>query len=276
MTTARPGEDGLSPGSVRLGPGGLAASSAARDLFPLPRPARPAAPPRCHSRMRRRWEARDSTLSLVDNAVQSLNWLRGYPVEMSTESAPEPMQLATLDRLHGLAVDEQRDPDEERQPARVAGSQLMRGRAVYSADAVNDNLAPYAAGLISLPDDISDAPMIENLVGEDCQMFLQREGERMRRPASEVSADPLFTELKAYSDPGLVRHRRHYAEFVRDLKRRHMVAFTRYPAESCGVFFVYKKCKKLRRLIIAARRCNLHFHRPPHVSLVSGEGLSCM
>jgi len=210
----------------------------------------------------------------VDNAIQALNWLRGFPWDYSADGADAPMQTAVANRLYGLAAYEQHDGIDNDCTAHEAFNELVRGRSLYEGGSTAETLAPYAPGFTAMPENIDGSPEVESLLDEGSQQYLHEEGERMRRPPEDVASDPLLKSLKVYSDPGLVRHRSRYREFVRDLKRRGMIEFTRDPAEICGVFFVYKKGRIMRRLIIDARRTNLHFRSPPHVSLITSEGLA--
>ena len=185
------------------------------------------------------------------------------------------MHSATYDYLQGLADDEQRllEPQDCVSP-QVAFKTLLRGRTVYGETTAGENLAPYGAAPVSLPLDVSNTTDVYELVDTVGQEFLAREGERMLRPQAEVDTDEVLKSLRPHSDPKLIGHRRRYAAFLRDLDGRHMLDWTTQPRERVGVFFVYKKEKLSLRMILDARRSNRHFRRAPHVSLVTGEGLS--
>ena len=271
------GARGPGPDSVRLGPGGLEPHDGVRDLFPIPRRRLGPRPPDGHGRAASRWRARQRVHSLVDAAVKSLNWLHGEALEAWPQRSEEPMHSAVQDYLHGLVTYEQReDVLEIEQTPQAAFQELLRGRGSYGGSTASDTMAPFKSGFVALPTDTVDAPSIESLVGSEGHLFLEREGERMRRPEDEVRNDEELEKQTVYSDPTLVRHRRKYATFVKDLASRSMVAFTRRPKETVGVFFVWKKGRVMRRLIIDARRANRHFRRAPHVDLVTGEGLAAI
>ena len=74
------------------------------------------------------------------------------------------------------------------------------------------------------------------------------------------------------TDPFLANSRKRYATFIKVLKRRGLVGFTRQPKEFVGVFFAWKKSGKLR-LILEARAANRTVRDPPHVDMLSSEGL---
>ena len=63
-----------------------------------------------------------------------------------------------------------------------------------------------------------------------------------------------------------------YARFVKDLLQRGLLRMSLGAKERVGVFFVKKKGGRLR-LILDARRVNEWFRKPPHVALVTSEGL---
>ena len=77
----------------------------------------------------------------------------------------------------------------------------------------------------------------------------------------------------SYTDPRLKQGGRRYARFVRDLDRRGLVEYGRWVREEVGLFFVWKKDRHKMRMILDCRRSNARFVAPPHVSLVTAEGL---
>ena len=72
-----------------------------------------------------------------------------------------------------------------------------------------------------------------------------------------------------------MRNRRLYVRLIKLLHSKGMLVFLdgSERREEVGVFFVAKKSNQLR-LIVDARRSNLHFTAPPGVSLVTAEGLA--
>jgi len=190
---------------------------------------------------------------------------------MSTPDLATDMQESVESYLHGLAEYEQRElKDTDCCTPEVALRELLRGRAGYSDPTTCNSLAPYREGAVSLPESTTDSPCIADVGGPGSQFFLTEEGERMVLPDCDVPD----TLPIVYSDPALVKHRQKYARFVKDLDGRGMLDFTVQPKEMVGVFFVWKKGREKIRLILDARRANKRFRRPPHVDLVSGEGLS--
>ena len=75
-------------------------------------------------------------------------------------------------------------------------------------------------------------------------------------------------------DPSLARNRRLYVRLVKLLYAKGLLVLLDESErrEDVGIFFVAEKSGQLR-LIIDARRSNLHFTSPPGVSLVTAEGL---
>ena len=97
----------------------------------------------------------------------------------------------------------------------------------------------------------------------------------MLLPSDELASRLNSCDILPHWDPALVRNRRLYLKLVKTLHARGLLTFLleEERREEIGVFFVKKKDNSLR-LIIDARRSNLHFASPPGVSLVTAEGLS--
>eukprot|EP00971_Amphidinium_carterae_P045776 900644-Amphidinium_carterae.1 len=71
-----------------------------------------------------------------------------------------------------------------------------------------------------------------------------------------------YGKVVPYWDPLLQGHRSTYLGLLR------MV-----PRCRASIFFVRKKNNRDMRMIVDARAANRRFHSPPHVSLLSAEGL---
>ena len=76
-----------------------------------------------------------------------------------------------------------------------------------------------------------------------------------------------------YHDPVLKSNRKKYLSFLQDLHQCGVIDFAPKVKVELGLFFVFKKNKKLR-LIIDARAANLHFRRPPSKNNSSLAALS--
>ena len=137
-------------------------------------------------------------------------------------------------------------------------------------DACSTTLAPYQRGRVSLPEKRDSVPDISSLVGDRGRTYLAGAGERMLDPNTDDVHDD--GAERCYVDPQLASKPALYARFVRDLRARDMLVFGKWAHERTGLFFVRKKCGKLR-LILDARRTNRRFAPPPRVDLLTAEGL---
>ena len=148
---------------------------------------------------------------------------------------------------------------------------LLRAKSGY--DVAGTRVATYRRGAVSLPDDVSDAPLASELGCEKARIFLAEFSERMLRPGDKVEIAAEADGIKPYMDVVLGRSRRWYVEFIRDLDRRGLLNWLTDPIAECTAFFVDKKDGTLR-MIIDCRRANVFFDDPPGVSMCSAEGLS--
>ena len=137
------------------------------------------------------------------------------------------MSEATIDHIRAHA--ELRCPAggaREYQPPEAALRELLRPPGGgYAAASGGSQLAPYRQGMVSLPDDVSDAKELDEICSEHARQYLVGEGERMfRRPGDCHEPWRDDTALK-YVDPVLSASRAQYVRFIRDLKRRGLVVF---------------------------------------------------
>ncbi|CAK0862261.1 unnamed protein product [Prorocentrum cordatum] len=159
-------------------------------------------------------------------------------------------------------------------PVAAVAGQPSKGRGVYDTETAYTTLAPYQRGAVSLPCDVSTAPAVGTLVTGRALEYLVEAEEQMIRADAEVQLDRETNgEIKIYTDPLLANSRRRYSTFVKDLKRKGLVGFTRDPKEFVGVFFVWKKERASMRMVLDCRRSNQRFVTPPGVELLSTEGL---
>ncbi|CAK0824647.1 unnamed protein product, partial [Prorocentrum cordatum] len=104
--------------------------------------------------------------------------------------------------------------------------------------------------------------------------YLVEAEEQMIRTDAEVQLDRERNgEIKIYTDPLLANSRRRCSTFVKDLRRKGLVGFTREPKEFAGVFFAWKKERASTRMVLDCRRSNQRFVTPPGVELLPTEGL---
>ena len=86
---------------------------------------------------------------------------------------------------------------------------MLKSHSVYETDAVRANCAPFQPGLVSLPDSVSGAPSILDVLPASGLYLLEEQGERMM-----TAEAPLEEELPtAYWDPSLKGSR--YLNFSR-------------------------------------------------------------
>ena len=94
----------------------------------------------------------------------------------------------------------------------------------------------------------------------------------MRLESGRGAPGPLPDGDKLYVDPRLVGSRRRYVGFLKDLERRGLLTYGSWVHETVGTFFVKKKSGR-QRLIVDARRTNARFGQPPHVDLLTADGV---
>ena len=207
---------GPASGVSSSGPPGLWPGEGARDIFPLPVRevvAGPTASGRGRDRLRRR-RLHDR---LVNEAVTSLNWLAGAPVGSSTVPTSA-VQLDVMQRIDGQVGDiVQPMRGVELQPPHSALRELMRGRSPYLGGPPEDVLAPFRPGLPSLPDSIAEAPALHQLLRGRARQYVEGQGERMLRDRESVCEVLERCPRVPFSEPSLVRSRRRYGDFARDL-----------------------------------------------------------
>jgi len=242
-------------------PGGAAAppSRGSRQIFPLP------------AVDRERFS--EEMAEYMCEAVSALNFLAGFTeADVPPAEAAEEVHAEVLARVEGLVQRAQRARAGAPSP-QEAFRDLMRGRAGYDLDLTGVTLAPFHTDHVSLPEDLSGSPYITDLLGEGDRQLLEVAAEPLLRSADDAEEHLKYAPDRPYQDPVLSRQRRHYVRFIRRLDRLGMLRWRRDRIESIGLFFVYKKDKVQRRMILDARRSNCHFGTPPGVDLLTSEGL---
>ena len=219
-------------------------------------------------------------VKLYNEVVDGLNWFSGRgsrePADTMRSAASEELRSLAESRI-SEAVGHQRAPADTPGP-RAAFRELLHGRDAYAMESSGgQNIAPFrSAKGISMPDDVRGAPTVSSLVS-DADFYFGNGLERMLRPESEWEMrEEELAQIRPHVDPALTRSRRKYLSVVRRLI--HSGLFRLIHAadrkEEVGIFFVAKKGKTKVRLVIDARRSNVHFASPPSVDLLTGEGLA--
>ena len=228
------------------------------------------------SKSRQKSCARQRLLSDSDSVIDALNWCaasRGPPGPRAFCCEPlSPCQAglhaqvihAVLERREGHAIPSQRS----------AFMELTRGRAIYSDEPGNINIAAFSTiDKVSLPDSVEGAPLLDDVVAPCATHYLENP-ELMLRPEAEIRAcDP---PPQAHWDPGLQRSQKKLLGFYKHLLDIGLItlALGGTAVEQLGIFFVIKSGKDTIRLIIDARRVNRIFAAPPGISLASSESLA--
>ncbi|CAK0820065.1 unnamed protein product, partial [Prorocentrum cordatum] len=273
MDEAAAAGDSPTSGVDYAGLPGLLPQAGARDIFPLPLQEEVegvlGAGHRGGRERRRLLHGK-----VLNGAISSLNWLAGASVGSSTPLLSD-MQLDVVERIDGQVCDiVQPMRGEQLQPPYSALRELMRGRSPYLGGPPEDLLAPYRPGLPSLPDSISEAPELHELLRGRARQFVEGQGERMLRDLDGVKEMLVRCPRVPFSEPSLVRSRRRYSDFVKDLVKRGLVSFSRTVVEMVGIFFVWKIGKERSRMILDCRRSNAWLIDLPSVQLLTAEGLS--
>ena len=210
---------------------------------------------------------------LARGALEGINWLAGVSSPTSSGAAASDLHCKTFAYDEGLSELQQPAQASDYIMPQVAFRELLRGRQVYDVDTASATLGSYRHDLVSLPNTAVGSPSLVEVVGDVGQSYLEDFGQRMRGSAEEVRAR-LQQRGPVYNDPALVRRPRTYRRFIQSMLSKGLVDFCFDPAEEVGIFFVWKKGRKALRMIIDARRANLHFGDPPHTDLLTSEGLS--
>ena len=221
---------------------------------------------------RRRARRQAARIREANEAIFGLNFLAGYGTSHREQAAGvgNSLQVAAVDDILGRVDEGGFDQCSGEGSLR----EILRGRAGYDSDTTaQGSLAPYQPTLLAVPGDVSQAPFARDIVGPGARSFLDGI-KRMLRPDEQVKLlDSLHGAIVSYVDPVLKNSRRHYVGFVKRLFDIKLAVVCPEPAESVGIFFVYKKGRKGIRLILDARRTNRRFASAPSVSLLTTEGL---
>jgi len=189
----------------------------------------------------------------VREAMDAVNWLSGAEssetcvvnnnvVADVTRDARDDDGLrdATVRYVEGLAeLQQPTDSCGAYSPPQTAFREVLRDRCSgYRTGAVDATVAPYSRGLVSLPEEVASSPPIAEVVGPRGRWYLEGVGERMRPVGDAVPMTYENDADRCYVDPCFRTHPRIYGRFVRDLRKRGLVSFSRPAHERVGVFFL--------------------------------------
>ena len=134
---------------------------------------------------------------------------------------------------------------------------LLRSRSGYTdePDAGVGGLATLKQGNVSLPASSVGSPLLRSLVSDKASGFLDDISSMLNNSDDLAAAGHCDPQL--YMDPVLGRRGGAYNDFIKDLKQRGMVRFTRRPKGHVTVLFVFKKSGQLRMIVDARRVDNL-------------------
>ena len=186
----------------------------------------------------------------AEEALRSLNWLHGEGHRRCRRAEPN---LATVERVKKLhdetlqmvvgAAQLWSDIDCALTPGE-SFNELLGSQGGYDANPGSANLAPYEYSRVSMPDDVHDAPYVEDILPAEASYFLKGYEEHMLRSPEEVARiHKEQGEPRSHVDPRLRQHARAYAKLVKRAHHVDLVDFTLDPWCEIGVFFVWKKGK---------------------------------
>ena len=207
-----------------------------------------------------------------NDVVDALNW---FANREHTGDKPNFDQQRVHARILDLVADSMPPLETAIPSPRAAFSELLHGRSVYDESAGRNIGRLRNVGQISLPKTAVEGPRLSEIAPAHARQYLEDGYSRMLVPSNELDHRLDSCDVIPHWDPSLVRNRRLYIRFIKLLYSKGMLVFLDESErrEEVGVFFVAKKSDQLR-MIVDARRSNLHFTSPPGVALVTAEGLA--
>ena len=201
-------------------------------------------------------------------ALSALKWCAGHSEKRGVHC--NHMQSV----VEGLVLERGLPESIETEEEAVAA--LLRDCACYESGTGNSNVTPYMPSRLSLPTDITGAPLLDSVVLAGPAFFLQGDYTHMLKGERELLelADH-GPDLRPYMDVHLRRDAAQYEVFVKRLLELGIFQLTLRPAEEAACFFVKKKLNQ-QRLVIDCRRPNLRFRSAPGVSLATPEALAAV
>ena len=185
----------------------------------------------------------------MKSVLEALNSLCGFD-GVEPVGPPSDAQRCTVGRMREAVAN--RPPPEGAPNAEAAARALLGARAGYSSGSGEVMLAPYQAGAVSLVANALDGPMVEDVTSGAARLYLDEWEERMLRTDADYQD---MLEKDGTIEPCMgstLKNCSHlYLKFLKDLKRRGLLRWTRAPKERVAVFFVRKKNGKWRLVIDA-------------------------
>ena len=224
----------------------------------------------CRGTRRRRGRAQELSRRQAET-ISALNWCLGSRSQpRQVEAASQWQEREAVARLIApVSCKPDTAPSQEE-----AAKTLLRGRVSYDTRDDYTTAVPYESGSVSLPEDVSNSKDVRELLDAEDRQLIEGWQESMMRSSREL--DQLnndYGEIVPFWDRKLQRNSKEYRQLIKKLDDLGLIAWTTEPMEFASIFFVAKKDNS-QRLIIDARRANRRFKRPPHVDLITSEGLS--
>ena len=211
------------------------------DLLPLPLDPLPEPSLSFTRSSRRRGQRSRADTVQVNETISAVNSLAGFPADTWPEAPRNAAQRSSIRRIRAIIRGRSWPSGSPCKP-RAALSQLLREGPLYGSDEHVGSLASYTAGRVSLPSDQAVACALSDVLpmslGEDVAEFSSR------LLVSDDVLGKIFEEGEPpmYHDPLLADDPFAYAQFLSELHRAKIIAFSRRtPICINGIFFVLKK-----------------------------------
>ena len=251
--------------------------SVPRDLFPLPlvtgsRVVATGLGRRSQKRCLHRWREQEE----VNHTIAALNSMYNAPSSGNLTSSfdrPSAAQQRAVDFVKQSVHAMGRPPPEFSGPGAL---RQLRAAGTYDGhdQTVVGVPSPYHPEKVSLPSPGWSPISLATLWGASGPDFVSDFCRSKLLPGSEARQHVQASGVEhPYWDP-LLKHKPTYGKFLSRLLAARLIDFVCAPCrEEVSIFFVSKKQGRLR-MIIDARRSNLHFLEPDPVRLCTGETLS--
>eukprot|EP00971_Amphidinium_carterae_P351274 6492020-Amphidinium_carterae.1 len=207
-------------------------------------------------------------------AVRGLNWMACGRFVFG-QGRCNSVQLTFLKRIASHCMMRFSDCGSFVEPAHCFDSLhvVCRGRSVYEAlPSQQGDVAKMEIERLSLPADVSTAPLLEDVLGGEALERLQGLEAHLRPPGEIAAMNDALGKVQPYMDPSLKG--RKFAKLVVRLREVGLVSFTQHPVCFVGTFAVWKKGGEKQRIIVDARSTNRLFSPPPAVELCTSEAFS--
>eukprot|EP00971_Amphidinium_carterae_P179091 3552436-Amphidinium_carterae.1 len=206
---------------------------------------------------------------LANLTIEALNSMWGAGPSHSSPSELQYQSQLTVLRMAARAI---RLP----RPCPEAVNELLQGEVDYMGGPEGIvAVAPYQKGLISLPDSVESCPRAVDVIDPVGRSVLEHYEDRMLR--SDAQLGMVFEkqkQIRLYMDPKLKNSQNEYSGFIADLYRRGLVEWRSRAKSVVTPFFVWKKDRVRRRLILDCRRTNVMFGDCPKLKVAGGAKVS--